>query len=142
MALKVELLEKSFALVAPKAQELADAFYSSLFADYPAVKPLFAKVALPEQKKKLLASLALVVNNLRKPKVLVPALEDMGLRHVDYGARKEHYPAVGATLLKSLAKVAGKAWNKELEQAWSEAYAEITRMMLAGAKKAATVGAK
>ena len=136
MGLNVELLEKSFALVAPKAQELADTFYSLLFADFPGVKPLFAKVTLPEQKKKLVASLVLVVTNLRKPDVLVPALEDLGLRHLEYGARAEHYPAVGATLLKSLAKVAGPVWNQELEKAWSDAYAEISRLMLVGANSA------
>ena len=133
MGLDVELLERSFAAVAPQGDKLVDIFYTNLFNDYPAVKPLFASVQMPEQKKKLLASLKLVVENLRRPDDLVPALEQLGSRHVDYGALEGHYPAVGATLLKSLAEVAGDLWNDELNQAWGDAYEEISNHMLVGA---------
>lgn len=133
MALNVALLESSFAAVAPRGQQLTEVFYRNLFTDYPAVIPLFSGVDIAEQRKKLLASLKLAVENLRRPEVLVPALEAMGARHVDYGAREEHYPAVGATLLKSLAEIAGPAWNEELAKAWAEAYGAITENMLHGA---------
>lgn len=133
MSLKVELLEKSFAAVAPQAGELMEIFYHNLFTDFPQVRPLFKDVAMDEQKRKLLAALKLTVENLRRPNKLVPVLEDLGLRHVDYGAREEHYPAVGQTLLKSLAEVACDAWTDELNDAWAEAYDEIAKIMLAGA---------
>ena len=133
MALNVALLESSFAAVAPRGQDLTEVFYRNLFADYPAVIPLFSGVDLAEQKKKLLYSLMLTIENLRRPEVLVPALEAMGSRHVDYGAREEHYPAVGATLLKSLAEIAGPAWNDELARAWADAYGAISEHMLHGA---------
>lgn len=133
--LNVEMLENSFAAVAPQGEELVGIFYRNLFADYPGVKPLFENADMDQQKKKLLASLKLVVENLRRPEVLGPALEQMGARHVDYGALEEHYPAVGATLLKSLAEVAGDVWNDELDAAWADAYAEISRIMLVGARQ-------
>lgn len=135
MALKIELLESSFAAVAPSGNTLTEKFYQNLFADFPQVRPLFAGVAIPEQQKKLLASLKLVVENLRRPEVLVPALENLGLQHIEFGARPEHYPAVGQTLLKSLAQVAGTAWNNELENAWGEAYNDIAAIMLEGAAR-------
>lgn len=141
MGLNVELLERSFAAVAPKADELADVFYGHLFEDFPQVQPMFESVDMAEQKKKLVASLVVVVNNLRKGEVLVPTLEQLGCRHLDYGAQEEHYPAVGQTLLKSLAQVAGDAWSDELTQVWSDAYAVITEHMLAGATKATPVEA-
>ena len=133
MPLQVELLERSFAAIAPQGRELADTFYVQLFADFPEVKPLFANAQLSVQKKKLLAALKLVVENLRRPEVLGPALEQLGSRHVDYGAKEEHYPAVGQTLLKSLATIGGAAWTAELQAAWTEAYGEIAKIMLAGA---------
>ena len=138
MGLQIELLEQSFAAVAPHADKLADAFYRNLFADYPAVKPLFSKVDLASQKKKLIASLKLVVENLRRTETLVSALQSLGLRHLDYGAEAAHYPAVGATLLKSLAEVAGPLWNDELNQAWADAYEVISAQMLEGAAAAVT----
>lgn len=133
MALNIPLLEDSFAAIAPRGQDLVEVFYRHLFADYPAVIPLFENVDLAAQKKKLLYSLMLAVENLRRPEVLVPALEAMGSRHVDYGAREEHYPAVGATLLKSLAEIAGPAWNDQLATAWADAYGAISEHMLHGA---------
>ncbi|MCH8043270.1 MAG: flavohemoprotein [Planctomycetes bacterium] len=139
MGLNVELLERSFAAVAPKAEELAEVFYGHLFADFPQVKPMFENVDMAEQKKKLIASLVVIVNNLRKGEVLVPTLEQLGARHLDYGAQEEHYPAVGQSLIKALAQVTGDAWNEELTQVWSEAYAVITEHMLAGAAKRSPV---
>lgn len=136
MGLKVEVLEQSFAAVAPHGQQLVDTFYQNLFADYPGVKPLFASANMAEQKKKLLGSLKLVVDNLRKPEVLQPTLEKMGAQHVAYGAEEAHYPAVGATLLKSLKQTAGGLWTDELEEAWAEAYGAVSALMLQGAMTA------
>ncbi len=133
MCLQIELLENSFALVAPQGDELSEIFYRNLFNDFPAVTPMFADVNMSEQRKKLIASLKVVVENLRRPDILQPALENLGISHVDYGARQEHYPAVGQTLLKSLSEVAGDAWTEDLEDAWSQAYGEIVKIMLAGA---------
>jgi len=139
MGLNVEVLEQSFAAVAPHGQLLVDTFYKNLFTDYPSVKPLFESAEMADQKTKLLASLKLVVDNLRKPDVLTDALKSMGARHVEYGSKPQHYPAVGATLLKSLAEVAGDLWNEELEQAWADAYGVISEVMLQGAATAQPV---
>ena len=135
MDIQVSLLEKSFAIVAPKAEALVHDFYETLFRDYPAVKPLFEGVDRREQEKKLLGALTLVINNLRKPQVLLPALRELGARHVGYGALPSHYPAVGATLLKVLAYHVGSAWTPELEQAWTGAYDVIQETMLEGAAR-------
>lgn len=135
MSLNVELLEQSFAAVAPKGEQLVDTFYRRLFNDYPSVKPMFEKVEMSRQKLMLLASLKLVVDNLRKPDVLMEALESMGARHVGYGTLPDHYPAVGATLLASLEEVAGDLWNTNLENAWADAYGVVSETMLAGAAK-------
>jgi len=132
MGLNVELLEHSFELVAPKGEALVDVFYNHLFEDYPAVRPLFEDVDMQDQRSRLLASLVLVVANLRAPEELAPTLELLGQRHTKYGAIEVHYPAVGATLVKSLAEIAGEHWNDELEQAWSDAYDEISAIMLSG----------
>ena len=140
MSLNVELLEQSFAAIRPQGERLADNFYRRLFTDFPQVRPLFRHVSMPDQKRKLLASLQLVVENLRRPEALVHALEALGARHVYYGTREEHFPAVGQTLLRSLAEIAGPLWNPEYELAWAEAYGEISRIMLAAAFMPAPAG--
>ncbi len=133
MSLQVELLEQSFGQVKPDAAAFAASFYDILFTDAPAAKPLFAHVAMADQQDKLLQSLVYVVENLRNPEALVAALEGLGARHVKYGALPEHYPIVGAALLKTFQTYLGDDWTPEVKQAWVEAYGLITEVMLKGA---------
>lgn len=133
MSLNVELLEQSFELVKPKADEFVGSFYNNLFTDYPAAKPLFEHSDMAKQQQMLKGALVMVVENLRKPDVLSGALKGLGARHVKYGALPEHYPLVGNSLLKTLAQYAGSAWTVELKEAWAGAYGAITELMLEGA---------
>src|SRR5215212_1397093 len=100
--MNVNALETSFDLVAPRGDELMDEFYSRLFAAAPAVRPLFP-ADMKRQKAMLLSALVLVRKSLRDLDRLVPKLHAMGARHVEYGARPEHYPLVGQMLLESMA---------------------------------------
>ena len=131
--LKVALLESSFEKVKPYASEFADSFYNNLFTANPEAKPLFANTDMAEQKKKLLSSLVLVVENLRKPEVLADALKGLGARHVKYGALPEHYPLVGGALLTTFEQYLKADWTAEVKQAWVDAYGAITEIMLDGA---------
>lgn len=135
---QIQLIEESFAAVAPRGAALVARFYQRLFNDYPEVKPMFDEANQHEQQKKLLASLVLVVENLRKPEKLEPALEQLGVRHHEYGAQEAHYQAVGSTLLKTLAEFAGDLWGSELEEAWTAAYQAISGKMLQSAAAVAT----
>lgn len=133
MSLNVELLEQSFDLVKPKADEFVDSFYNNLFTDYPAAKPLFEHSDMAKQQQMLKGALVMVIENLREPEALSKALKGLGARHVKYGALPEHYPLVGNSLLKTLEQYAGDAWTAELKEAWTGAYGAITELMLEGA---------
>jgi len=129
LGLDVETLESSFNLLAPQAETLVARFYEELFKRYPAVAPLFASTTPAEQQKKLLASLKLVIENIRKPDVLANALTAMGERHQVYGAQPEHYAAVAGTLIDVMKELAGDAWNSTIESAWNEALNVIAKVM-------------
>ena len=131
--LQVELLEDSFEKVKPKADDFVESFYTNLFTDYPDAKPLFANTDMKVQGKKLLSSLVLVIENLRKPEALSSALKGLGARHVQYGALPEHYPLVGSSLLKTFEQYLGTDWTPTVKQAWVDAYGAITAIMLDGA---------
>lgn len=133
MALQVELLETSFEKVQPQANEFITSFYDNLFTDYPEAQPLFAGTNMEQQGNKLLQSLILVIDNLRKPDTLSHALKGLGARHVKYGALPEHYPLVGSTLLKTFEQYLGESWTEEVQKAWVDAYGAITTTMLEGA---------
>ena len=136
MSNDIEILETSFDLIAPRGDELMDAFYGRLFATAPAVRPLFAHVDLKRQKTMLLGVLVLLRKSLRDLGPLVPKLRELGARHVGYGARPEHYPVVGEVLIASLAEIAGAAWRPEHERAWGAAFGVVAGAMIAGAEAA------
>ena len=138
MNVNVEVLEKSFQLIAPKGEEVVNRFYERLFQKYPDVKPLFRNVSMKQQKKKLLASLVLVIENLRKPEVLTQPLRQMGARHVGYGVTPAHYPAVAENLLAVLAEFAKEAWTPEVQQSWTQALKLVNTVMLEGAEEASS----
>ena len=136
MTLDLNALEASFDLVAPQGDELMDIFYARLFTAAPAVKPLFAGTDLRRQKGMLLSALVLLRNSLRDLDAIVPALRQLGARHVAYGARPEHYPVVGEVLIASMAQVAGRAWRPEHERAWGAAFTVVAAAMCEGAADA------
>ncbi|NEO84269.1 MAG: globin [Spirulina sp. SIO3F2] len=133
MSLNVELLEQSFEKVKPNADAFVSSFYDNLLTANPEAAPLFSSTDMAAQKKKLLASLVLVVENLRKPDVLSDALKGLGARHVKYGALPEHYPLVGAAILQTFEQYLKEDWTAEVKQAWVDAYGAITELMLSGA---------
>ena len=133
MSLDLEALETSFDLIAPRGDELMDAFYARLFATAPAVRPLFANTDMSRQKSMLLGALVLLRKSLRDLDAVVPKLRELGARHVAYGARPEHYPVVGSVLIASMAEVAGEAWTPEFEAAWVAAFDVVAGAMLDGA---------
>ena len=133
MSLQVELLEQSFDAIKPSANEFVTSFYDNLFTANPEAKPLFETTNMAAQKKKLLSSLVLVVENLRKPDILDSTLRGLGARHVEYGALPEHYPLVGGALLTTFEQYLQEQWTPEVKQAWVDAYGAISEMMLDGA---------
>lgn len=137
MALDVDKLEESFDLVAPQGDELIRTFYDRLFETAPAVKPLFANVDMERQRQALLNMLLVLRESLRDLDDIVPDLEDLGTRHVGYGAQPEHYPVVGQVLIGAMAEVAGDAWKDDYTAAWQEAYGVVQQVMLSGAAPAA-----
>lgn len=135
LGLRVELLEESFEAVKPHAEDLVARFYENLFEQHPGVQPLFAEVDMGEQRGKLLAALATVVASLRQPDVLVPHLEELGRRHVAYGAEPAHYEAVGTVLVETLGEIAGDVWTDELRDAWSDAVSLVATVMIDAASQ-------
>src|ERR1700752_4232589 len=107
---QVKLVQESFAKVAPISEQAAVIFYDRLFEVAPAVKVMFPS-DMTEQRKKLMATLAVVVNGLSNLPSILPAASALAKRHVDYGAKPEHYPVVGGALLWTLEKAFGPRWT-------------------------------
>jgi hemoglobin-like flavoprotein len=126
---QVTLVQQSFAKVAPIADQAAAMFYDRLFEIAPAVKILFPS-DMAEQQRKLMATLAIVVNGLSNLESILPAASSLATRHVAYGAKPEHYPVVGSALLWTLEKGLGEAWTRDVADAWTAAYTTLSGFMI------------
>jgi hemoglobin-like flavoprotein len=129
---QVKLVQQSFAKVAPISEQAAVIFYDRLFEVAPQVKAMFPP-DLTEQRKKLMATLAVVVNGLSNLESVLPAASALAKRHVSYGAKPAHYPVVGGALLWTLEKGLGEAWTSDVAAAWTAAYGTLSTYMISEA---------
>jgi hemoglobin-like flavoprotein len=126
---QIKLVQQSFARVAPISDQAAVMFYDRLFEIAPAVKDMFPS-DMREQRRKLMATLAIVVNGLSSLEMILPAASALATRHVAYGAKAEHYPVVGDALLWTLEKGLGAEWTADVADAWRAAYATLSEFMI------------
>ena len=138
MSLDVEALRGSFQLVVERSPNVVHRFYEILFERYPQVRPLFAHNAPKQQEAMLTGALVAVIEHLEDAAWLSSQLSGMGAKHLDYGVEDHMYPWGGECLVATLAEAAGEDWTPRIEQAWLGAFAAISELLLAGARKART----
>jgi hemoglobin-like flavoprotein len=129
---QIKLVQESFAKVAPISEQAAVLFYDRLFEVAPPVRAMFPN-DMTEQRKKLMATLAVVVNGLTNLETVLPAASALAKKHVGYGVKAAHYTIVGGALLWTLEKGLGEAWNPELAAAWTAAYGTLSGYMISEA---------
>lgn len=133
---QIQLVQNSFQQVVPIAETAAGLFYQRLFETMPEASSLFRNTDIKEQGKKLMQMLGIAVAGLTKLESIVPAVKALGVRHVRYGVRDEHYQAVGEALLWTLGQGLGDAFTEEVEEAWAVVYAVLAETAIAGAHEA------
>lgn len=128
----IELVQTSFSKVAPIAETAAEIFYNKLFELDPELKKIFPAddvEAMKGQGNKLMTMLSSAVAGLTNLDRLIPILQDLGKRHVDYKVESSHYDTVGAALLSTLSVGLGDDFTPEVEAAWTETYGVMASVM-------------
>lgn len=138
---QIQLVQESFAKVLPIADLAAAMFYNRLFETAPKLKPLF-KGDMQQQGKRLMSMIGVAVSKLNDLPGLVPALHDLGQRHVGYGVKPEDYAPVGGALLWTLEQGLGAAFTDEVKQAWTAVYGALATTMQDGATRPARVATR
>ena len=129
---QIELVQSSFAVIAPIADDAAALFYRRLFEIDPSLESMF-KGDMAEQRRKLMFMLTAAVKGLPRLDRLIPVLEDLGRRHVHYGVVDRHYETVGQALIWTLEKGLGSAFTPDVREAWITVYGVLAATMKAGA---------
>ena len=131
---QIELVQRTFAVVAPIADDVAALFYRRLFEIDPSLQSMF-KGDMAAQRRKLMVMLTAAVKGLPRVDRLVPVLQDLGRRHADYGVIESHYDTVGNALLWTLEKGLGPDFTPEVREAWTTVYGVLAATMKAGAEE-------
>lgn len=135
-AAQIDLVQASFLHCIPIPDEVAANFYGRLFARAPATRALFTG-DMAEQGRKLVMTLAVVVDALDRLDHIVPIVEDLAIRHVRYGVLDAHYALVGGCLIETLRELLGPLFDPPTEAAWAAAYALLSSTMIAATRRAA-----
>ena len=135
-AKQMQLVKESWAKVMPIAETAAELFYGKLFELDPELKPLF-KSDMKEQGRKLMAMINTAVMSLDNLDKIVPAIQDMGKRHVGYGVEDAHYDTVGEALIWTLGAGLKDDFTEETKEAWIAVYTLVADTMKAAAAEVA-----
>lgn len=125
---QIDLVQQSFAKVAPIADQAAALFYQKLFELDPNLKPLF-KGDMEEQGRKLMKLIGLAVNSLNRLEELVPAVQSLGERHGRYGVKDADYDTVANALLWTLEQGLGADFSPACKEAWTITYTLLADTM-------------
>ena len=125
---QIFLVQRSWRQALPVANAVAEMFYAKLFSLDPDVRALFTN-DMYEQRRKLMAIIGSVVSDLSRLERILPAVQDLGRRHVGYGVQDAHYATVGTALLWALEKGLGEAFTPDVKAAWASAYRVLAKAM-------------
>ena len=127
---QINRIRRTWAQVATSPDRTADAFYSRLFEAAPQTRAMF-KGDMKLQGRKLVNTLAFIVDTLDDLDTLVGEAQDLARRHVTYGVVSSHYADVGEALLDTLKSGLGDQFSDADEEAWASVYDTLSDVMIA-----------
>jgi hemoglobin-like flavoprotein len=130
----IALVQRTWEQVTPIADTAAQLFYERLFELDPSLRAMFAHSDMTEQRKKLMQMITVAVRGLARIDELLPAVQALGRRHVNYGVTDAHYDTVGAALLWTLERGLGDAYTAEAQTAWTATYNTLAAVMRGAAQ--------
>jgi hemoglobin-like flavoprotein len=108
-----------------------------LFSIDPSLRAMFDG-DMRRQRMKFMMMLALIVRSLHKPDQIAHTIEHLATKHVGYGVKPEHFTPFGNALLRTLKKILGPDYTRDVADAWEESFRMLARIMKRAALHSAT----
>lgn len=124
----IKLIQDSYSKISDKHQDVGDFLYKHLFDCCPDVVNIF-KSDMREQSRLIMKMIKTVVEGLNNVHIIMPAIQNLGGRHVDYGVTPEQYKYFKESLIFALDKVLGKDFDEKTKGAWSKLYDVLEDLM-------------
>ena len=120
-------------------EALTTHFYRIMLAEHPEVRPLFnqAHQASGEQPRALANGVLMYAKNIDRLEALGDLAGQIVNKHVALQVLPEHYPIVGACLLRAIREVLGaEIATDEVISAWAAAYGQLADILIGAEKQA------
>lgn len=129
-----EIIKSTAPVLKEHGEAITQEMYKIMFNNHPEVQSLFKDQAI-DQHKKLANAVYAYAANIDHLDKLGKGIETMVNAHVKTNVQPEHYPIVGASLLKAIKKVLGDAATDDIMNAWEEAYNFLANVLISKEKE-------
>lgn len=102
--------------------------YDKLFELDPGSAKLF-KGDIGDQQHRIMNMMKTVSEGLNNPNIILPAIQDLGKRHSDYGVEEKQYETFKTALFYALKTITGNEWNEQTEKIWDKFYQILVAVM-------------
>lgn len=129
----ISLVKATAPVLAEHGEAITRHFYRILFEGHPEVRAFFnqAHQASGTQARALAGAVLAYASHIDRLDEIAGALPRIVHKHAALGVLPEHYPIVGACLLRAIREVLGDAAGEDIIAAWSEAYAALAELLIA-----------
>jgi nitric oxide dioxygenase len=128
-----DIVKATVPLLETGGEALTTHFYRSMLEGHPEVRPLFnqAHQANGAQPRALANGVLMYAKNIDKLENLGPLASQIINKHVALQILPEHYPIVGANLLRAIREVLGEEIaTDEVIEAWGAAYQQLADILI------------
>lgn len=130
---QIALIKATVPLLESGGETLTAHFYNIMLSEYPEVRPLFnqANQASGAQSRALANAVLMYAKHIDRLAALGPLVNQIVSKHVSLQILPEHYPIVGACLLRAIREVLGaEIATDEVIAAWAVAYQQLAEILI------------
>ena len=127
------IVKSTVPLLEAGGEALTTHFYQVMLSEYPQVRPLFnqAHQASGAQPRALASGVLMYARHIDQLEALGPLVSQVINKHVSLQVLPEHYPIVGACLLRAIREVLGEEIaTDEVIEAWAAAYQQLAGLLI------------
>ncbi len=141
---QTQLIKATVPLLETGGETLTAHFYQIMLDEYPEVRPLFnqANQASGNQSRALANAVLMYARHIDRLEALGPLVGQIVNKHVSLQILPEHYPIVGACLLRAIREVLGaEIATDAVIDAWAAAYQQLAELLIGAEEQAYSANA-
>lgn len=137
-AAELQRLSELFDHVLATHDDFAAQFYAALSEDHPELIETFQRINMRSQHARFTGMLSILLHRISDQRPIQSLLADLGEHHAMYGVKEEDFDKFGKTLQKILQRLSGNKLDDRLQEAWINAYGQISHSMRKALKASRT----